>query len=87
MVFFWNETGNWDGTDTCSGMIKDSELRDTAYASNGTVLCNLMYAQWKVCYKMDSRRLTNFDYHPHLNILYRRQPNFLRIIDINDKWV
>lgn len=42
-VFFWNETGNWDGTGTWSGMIKDSELRGIAYASDGTVLYNLVH--------------------------------------------
>lgn len=43
-VFFWNETGNWDGTGTWNGMIKDSDLRGTAYASDGTVLYNLTLA-------------------------------------------
>ncbi|ACL76961.1 hypothetical protein [Ruminiclostridium cellulolyticum] len=42
-VFFWDETGNWDGTSTWNGMIKDSELRGTAYASDGTVLYNLTH--------------------------------------------
>lgn len=41
--FFWDETGNWDGTSTWSGMIKDSELRGTAYASDGTILYNLAH--------------------------------------------
>ncbi len=42
-VFFWDETENWDGTGTWNGMIKDSELRGTAYASDGTVLYNLAH--------------------------------------------
>ncbi len=40
-VFLWDETGKWDGTNTWGGMIKDSELRGTAYAKDGTVLYNL----------------------------------------------
>jgi hypothetical protein len=42
-VFFWNETGNWDGTATWSGMIKDSQLQGTAYDSDGTVLYQLTH--------------------------------------------
>ena len=40
-IFFWNETGDWDGTNSWKGMIKDSELQGTAYSSDGTVLYNL----------------------------------------------
>lgn len=42
-VFFWDETGNWDGSSTWNGMIKDSELRGTAYAKDGTALYNLAH--------------------------------------------
>lgn len=40
-VFYWDETGSWDGTDSWNGMIKNTELRGTAYASDGTLLYNL----------------------------------------------
>jgi hypothetical protein len=42
-VFFWDETGKWDGTVTWNGLIKDSDLQGTAYASDGTVLYNLVH--------------------------------------------
>ncbi len=41
VVFFWDETGNWDGTDTWNGMIEKAELRGSAYANDGSVLYNL----------------------------------------------
>ena len=40
-VFYWDETGNWDGTDSWAGLITDTELLGTAYADDGSVLYNL----------------------------------------------
>ena len=43
VAFYWNDTGKWDGSIDWGGSILNSELRATAFASDGTPLYEIKY--------------------------------------------